>query len=150
MKIFRIGKEKFIKDLSGEGARLFGGRWNKRGDALLYTSEHLSLCVLEILVHNKQELITQGFHFLEIEIPDAKIVSIKPNNLPVKWRSNPSVSSTQVYGSDWLSSRKSLALKIPSAVLPNEYNILVNPNHVDFNQIKIIKTGVLELDVRLV
>ena len=149
MKVYRIVKEKFVGDLSGEGARLFGGRWNKQGDALLYCSEHLSLCVLEILVHTEQQLISNDFWFVEIEIPDSNIVTIKPNKLPSTWRANPPASSTQVFGSEWLKSQKSLAIKVPSAVLPNEFNILVNPIHKHFSEVKIKKKSVLDLDSRV-
>lgn len=149
MKIYRVVKEKFVKDLSGEGARLYGGRWNKKGDAMLYFSEHLSLCVLEILVHTEQQLLTNDFWFLEIEIPDDKIKNTNLKAIPKQWRINPPNSMTKAYGSEWLASKKSLALRVPSAILPTEGNILVNPNHKDFGQVKIIKTRVLDLDSRV-
>lgn len=149
MKIYRIAKQKFINDLTGEGARLYGGRWNKKGSAMLYFSEHLSLCVLEMLVHTDQQLITNNYYFIEVEISEKKIKSISESKLPFNWRSNNLISETQGFGSDWLQKSKELALRIPSAVLPSESNILINPNHIKASEIKIIKTSELNLDARL-
>jgi len=149
LKIYRIAKQKFINDLTGEGARLYGGRWNKRGSAMLYFSEHLSLCVLEMLVHTDQQLITNNFYFIEVEIPEKKIETISENKLPNNWRSNNLISETQDFGTNWLQKNNDLALRIPSAVLPSESNILINPNHIMASKIKIIKTSALHLDARL-
>ncbi len=149
MKIYRIAKQKFVNDLSGEGARLYGGRWNKRGTAILYFSEHVSLCVLEMLVHTNQQLITNNYFFIEVEIPENHIKTIPENKLPTNWRSNNLISETQVFGSNWLQNNEELALRIPSVVLPSESNILINPNHIQVSKIKIIKTSELNLDTRL-
>ncbi len=149
MKIYRIAKQKFINDLTGEGARLYGGRWNKRGSAMLYFSEHLSLCVLEMLVHTDQQLITNNYYFIEVDIPKKKIETISKSKLPLNWRSNNLISETQNFGTNWLQKNNDLALRIPSAVLPSESNILINPNHITASKIKIIKTFALNLDARL-
>lgn len=149
LTVFRIAKQEHLKDLSGEGARLFGGRWNKRGTRLLYTSESLSLSVLELLVHADYQFIPQDFGYLELEIPKiAKISHVKSSVLKQNWRNNPPLSFTQDYGSQWLNSNKSLVLKVPSAVLPMSFNYLINPMHPDFEYVKVIKKGVLELDSR--
>jgi len=150
MKVYRIAKQKYLSDLSGQGARLFGGRWNKIGYNMLYCSSHLSLCVLEILVHMDYQFFTKDFSFIEIEFPDETLVTeVKPNILEQNWRHNPPLSFTQDYGTDWLISQESLALKLPSAVLPEEFNILLNPNHLDFNSIKVKETKHLEIDGRV-
>lgn len=149
MKLYRIAKQKFIDDLSGEGARLYGGRWNKKGTSMLYFSEHLSLCVLEILVHIEQQLISNTFYFIEVEVPDKYIKLISKEELPVNWQSNVLLSSTQDFGSEWVASNKDLALKIPSAVLEFENNILINPNHSLFSKLKITRIERLNLDTRL-
>jgi len=149
LKIYRVAKKKHIKGFSGEGARLFGGRWNKKGVSLLYFSEHLSLCVLEILVHTNQQLITNDYWYIEVEIPENEIKHINPKGLPQNWRVNPPLPFTQDYGTDWLLSHKSLVLKVPSAVLPNENNFLINPNHKQFSQVNITAKGVLDIDYRV-
>lgn len=138
MKVFRIAKKQHLKDLTGEGARLFGGRWNKRGYNMLYTSESLALSVLELLVHLDYQFIKDGFGYIELEIPDTiKIETVKPAILRQNWRQHPPLSFTQDYGSNWLKAKKALVLKAPSAVLPTSFNYLINPKHPDINQINI-------------
>jgi len=150
LKIYRIAKQIHLSDITGEGARLFGGRWNKRGYNMLYTSEYLSLSVLELLVHIDYQFINKDFGFLEIELPEGLVIpKVNPNILKQDWRHNPPLSFLQDYGTDWLLSQKSLALKIPSAVLPYENNILINPNHKQFPKVKIIRKSILDLDSRV-
>lgn len=151
MRIFRIAKTNFIEDLSGEGARLYGGRWNKPGDAVIYFSEHLSLCVLEILARTEYQFLRSGFSYLEAEIPDSLIRHIsKPSKIHFNWNIEPPNMETQIYGSDWLRSKKDLAISIPSAVLPQEWNVLINPGHSLFSEIKILNIAPLVLDSRIV
>ena len=150
MKIYRIAKQQFISDLSGEGARLYGGRWNKPGHNVLYCSKQLSLSVLELLVHVDYQFINQNFWFIEIELPDSiNTQKVSSKILKQDWRHNPPLELTQNYGTDWLKSNKKLALSVPSAVLPNEHNILLNPNHIDFKDVKITKKEILDIDARV-
>jgi len=151
LKIFRIAKTNFIEDLSGEGARLYGGRWNKPGDAVIYFSEHLSLCVLEILTRTEYQFLRSGFSYLEAEIPYPLIREIfKPAKIHLNWNIEPPNMETQMYGSNWLRSKKDLAISIPSAVLPQESNVLVNPAHSLFSEIKIMRIAPLILDSRII
>ncbi|GHC55493.1 RES family NAD+ phosphorylase [Ulvibacter litoralis] len=150
LKVYRLAKNNFINDLTGEGARLYGGRWNKRGDALLYFSEHLSLCVLELLTRIDYDLITKEYSYIEAEVPLGLIESLtKPEKVVKGWRDNPPVSRTQDYGSTWINSKSSLGLSVPSAVLPKELNILINPLHKSFSKIKVSKSFPLDLDARV-
>lgn len=149
MKIYRISKRNFIEDLSGEGARLYGGRWNRKGHSMLYFSEHLSLSVLEILVHTNQQLITNDYWFLEVDIPEKDIANIELKDLPNNWRTNSLISETQDFGTNWLLKNKELAVLIPSAVLPIENNILINPKHLRFSYLKVGRISELNLDARL-
>ncbi len=150
MKIYRLTKTNYINDLSGEGARLFGGRWNKKGAPLLYFSEHLSLCVLELLTRIDFEFLTSDYSFLEVEVPSSLILTLrKPEVITENWRSNPPISNTQDYGSIWIKNNKTLGLAVPSSVLPFESNILINPNHKQFSKIKILRKGILDIDSRV-
>jgi len=150
LRIFRLTKTNYINDLSGEGARLYSGRWNRRGEALLYFSEHLSLCVLELLTRMDYEFLAADYSFLEAEVPSSLISTLrKPEIITEKWRNNPPISLTQDYGSIWIQKAKTLALKVPSAVLPNESNILINPNHKHFSKIKIMSKRILDIDPRI-
>ena len=149
MKIYRIAKRNFIEDLSGEGARLYGGRWNRKGHSMLYFSEHLSLSVLEILVHTVQQLITNDYWFLEVEISEKDIVNVQLKDLPNNWRTNSLISETQDFGTNWLLKDNELAVRIPSAVLPFENNILINPKHLRFSSLRVAGISELNIDARL-
>lgn len=134
----------------GEGARLFGGRWNKKGHSMLYFSESLSLCVLEILVHLDYQFLTNDYQYIEAEIPNNYIKpKLKSSDLNGIWRNNPPPFYTQQLGTDWLLANKNLAMQVPSAVLPIQHNILINPRNSNISDLKIIKKGNLDLDKRI-
>lgn len=149
MKIYRIAKQQYLEDLSGEGARLYGGRWNKKGSKMVYFSESLSLCVLEILVHLDYKYLGNDFGYVAIDIPENSIKKVSIKQLSPNWRVNPPQLYTQDFGSKWLKNNKTLALQVPSAVLPVQSNILVNPNHELYSLIKVVEKGKLNLDSRL-
>lgn len=150
MKLYRIAKKKFINDFSGEGAKLYGGRWNKRGTHMLYFSTSLSLCVLEILVHFNQDQAPEDLYFAEVELSnqhinqDGDFIAITPH-----LRDNPPHYSTQLFGSNWVEANKDLALLVPSAILPVESNVIVNPKHHLCSKLKTIRVLKLELDSRV-
>lgn len=140
----------YINDLSGEGARLFGGRWNREGDGALYFCEHLSLCVLELLARINFEFLTFDYGYLEAEISATYFESVdNPSTISIEWRNNPHISATQDYGSNWLVNKENLGLVIPSAILPRERNIIINPLHKAFQKLKVLTVEPLNLDNRL-
>ena len=150
MRLFRIAKKQYINDLSGEGARLFGGRWNKRGINMLYFSTHLSLAVLEILAHFDQSLTPNDLYFTEIEIDDDFINQTEDfSSIEAYLRINPPHYSTQEFGSTWIAKNELVGLKVPSAILPLESNIIINPQHKNWLNHKVIKTEILQLDTRV-
>lgn len=150
MRIFRISKLQYIDDFSGEGARLYGGRWNVQGDAMLYFSENISLSLLEILVHAEFGKLPPDYAFVEVEIPDESVKTIQSLAfIKPKWSAEKAIKQVQLLGSAWLQKQESLALRVPSAVLGLEHNILVNPNHKDFGSLKIINQDTIDFDPRL-
>lgn len=150
MRIYRIAKTQYIDDLSGEGARLYGGRWNKMGDSLLYFSENLSLSLLEIIVHVDYAELPLDYSFIEVEIPDSSIKKIQSIDfIKAKWSPEATVNQLQMFGSNWLKKNVELAMKVPSAVLHQEHNILINPSHKDFGKLKIRRTEKMDFDPRL-
>lgn len=150
MRVFRITKTEYIEDLSGEGAKIYGGRWNQVGDPILYFAENLSLCMLEILVHVDFAQLPLDYSYIEIEIPDEFLKTIKSVDfIQPNWRTEQAVGQLQMYGSNWLKKKESLAMKVPSAVLPQENNILINPRHIDFKTVKVIDSGKMDFDPRL-
>lgn len=136
MKLYRIATTAHIKDLSGAGARLYGGRWNEKGVAVVYTSESRALAVLEYLVHLPMVFAPGELSIMELKVPD----SISPRevdrrSLPSDWRSYPAPEALAAIGTRWARSNDSLLLRVPSAVVEHEFNVLINPLHSDFNHI---------------
>ncbi|WP_026450648.1 RES family NAD+ phosphorylase [Aequorivita capsosiphonis] len=150
MRIYRITKTHYIEDLSGEGARLYGGRWNMVGDAMLYFAQNLSLSLLEIIVHVDYAELPLEYSFIEVEIPDSSIKEIQSIDfIKPKWSTEEAVNQLQMFGSKWLKKSEALAMKVPSAVLHQEHNILINPSHKDFGKLKIIRKDKMDFDPRL-
>jgi len=148
MITYRICNSLFNEDITGTGAKLFGSRWNSKGTAMLYTTEHISLAVLEMLVHNRLKEFSIPLSLLHISIPDAleaKELSLK--KLKKDWIKDEAY--TQFMGDEFIRSQQSPVLKVPSAVITEEHNYLINPLHPDFKKIKITNTQIFETDKRL-
>jgi RES domain-containing protein len=148
MKLYRISKCNFIEDLSGTGAALYGGRWNSKGVYILYTATTLSLAILETIVH-LPGLPKEDFCMIEIEIPTNSITTITEKQLPSRWNEFPSLSVLKKMGDSFIKKGEFLALKIPSAIVPEEFNYLLNPAHADFKKVKITRKKNLSFDERL-
>ena len=133
----------------GEGARLFGGRWNSPGVSLVYGSQHKSLAALEQLVHFNP-LTANRFKVFQFQFPDSLIENVSLRNLPKDWRQEPPPPSTQQFGNVWVRELRSTVLAIPSIIIPEEVNYLLNPSHPDFKKITIGKPEDFSFDARLV
>ena len=150
MIVYRLSKGKYYNDLSGKGAEIYGGRWNSKGVALLYTSESRALAFAEVAVHIPAGILPKDYYLISIAFPDtAEIQEVSTDSLPSDWRSNPHSDSTQKIGDAFVREGKYLALKVPSAVVPGDYNFLVNPSHKLFSEVKITGTELFEFDSRL-
>ena len=149
MIVFRISKCKYIKDLSGYGAFINGGRWNNEGTRMLYCASSASLALLETLAHLPSHLASTDFCLLRLEFPDKFIQKISIENLPSNWNALPFSYTTQKLGNTFIAVNKFLALQIPSAIMEIENNILLNPSHPHFNQVKIISHEKINIDKRL-
>lgn len=147
MIVYRLSKSVYANDLSGKGAELVGGRWNSRGNAILYTSQSIALCVTEIAVHVPLGILPKDYDLIHIEIPDDNILEVK--RLPKDWQTFPHADSTQKIGDKFLKDKKYLVLKVPSAAVQGEFNFLVNPGHPDFDKVKIKKKEKFSFDERL-
>ncbi len=138
-QVFRIAREKYVRELSGEGARLFGGRWNRKGTALLYASESRSLAVVEFLVHVPISLVPEDVHITRLALPaDAEADEFTPDRLPAGWNRYPAPEALADMGSAWVRKNKKLVLKVPSAVVAGERNFLINPAHRLFPKVRIL------------
>lgn len=152
MRVFRIEREKYIENtLSGIGAALTEGyRWNSLNTYLVYTAESRALATLEVSVHIDltEDLPTDRF-YVEIDIPDdLEILELQLENLPENWDSKPPIIETQYIGDDFVKQNNAAILKVPSCIVPQEYNYLINPNHPDCKRIKIVSTQRLHFDNR--
>jgi RES domain-containing protein len=153
MRVFRIEREKYLSTaLSGIGAsRSEGFRWNSQNTFLVYTSESRALALLEVSVHLdlSHDLPTDRV-ILEIEIPDnILILELDQEDLPGNWDSKPPSQLTQFIGDDFVAGKESAVLRVPSAIVPAEYNYLINPQHADASGIKIVASMPLQFDSRL-
>ncbi len=153
MIVYRIEREKYLKTtLSGTGASISKGfRWNSINTKLVYTAESRALAMLEVSVHlDLSEDLPTDRYFVEIEIPDKIIIQeVKIEDLPEDWNSKPPTLTTQTIGDDFVTQNESAVLKVPSSIVPQEYNYLINPNHPDAKKLKVIKKISLNFDSRL-
>ncbi len=150
MEVWRLCRAPYAR-FDGEGARESGGRWNKRGTRMVYTSATLSLAVLEYLV-NHPDFITVPSDLIAVPatLPvGTRIESVKPEALLSRWREYPAPDSLAELGTAWALRRSSPVLAVPSAVVPRERNFLINPEHPDFRKIKVGKTQPFAFDSRL-
>lgn len=150
MIVYRLTDKAFKSDLSGLGAEKYGGRWNNAGVPMLYTCEHQSLCVLERAVHMQLSLMSRmELVMISIEIPDAAKNVAQVKGLPYRWREIPFNNQTQDLGDEFIFSQKHLAMKVPSVIVPQEYNVLINPRHRLADKVRIIDERPFVLDKRL-
>lgn len=147
MILHRITTKAYASDLSGTGAMLYGGRWNRRGIRMLYTSESLSLAALEIIANINSNQLGVNLCCIEIDFPEA-LEYIFEEKLPEGWNAFPYTSGSVAFGTDYFKNGV-LCLKVPSAIIPSEYNYLLNPLHDDFHKIKVVDVRPLILDQRL-
>jgi RES domain-containing protein len=150
MVIYRIALKKYIHDLSGKGAKEAGGRWNHKGAAVVYTSERLSLATVEILVHLPLFLTSRNLMLATIHVPDSIVPhAVAIADLPKNWRYDPPPPSLAKIGNQWVSAGKYLLLRVPSAVVDKECNILINPEHPDMKHLSIVNVERFKMDERL-
>jgi len=151
MKCYRItNKEQKETAFDGEGAKTYGGRWNHKGTTIVYSAESRALAILELLVHiESEELIQNEYHIFEITVDDQYVLSLN-DSLPNDWRDYPAPSATKLLGDQWVQQAASLILEVPSVIVPQESNFLINPAHSDFHLHTVISLpSPLDLDNRL-
>ncbi len=148
MIVYRISNAAFSDDISGTGAKLNGARWNSKGIPVLYTSQFLSLAVLEMLVNTNFKDYAIALNLMYINFPDTQsITNIDLKHLKNNWRDD--FEYTRYMGDEFFKQKETLILKVPSSVIQEEYNYLVNPLHADFKKMKLVKTKSFWPDERL-
>ncbi len=133
----------------GEGARLYGGRWNSPGVPMVYASEHQSLAALEVRVHIDKTGMHRLHQCFAFEFEEQLMEVFRVGALPKDWMLEPPPPSLQQLGDDWVKSKASVILAVPSVVIPKELNYLINPKHTDFARLKIGKPTDFAFDQRL-
>ena len=148
---WRIVKAKHAPEaFTGEGARLYGGRWNQRGAAAVYLGDSLALAALEQFVHMGKASSGLKFIAFEVVIPDGVAIdSVESARLPRGWRGEPPPEETKDLGSAWIRGGTAVALRVPSAIVPNEGNYVLNPAHADFRRLHIRPAVPFSFDPRM-
>lgn len=141
MKLWRISD---FADLSGEGGRLYEGRWNRGGRSLVYTAETSALAMLEQLVYLARRGLPRPYQMLEIEAPQDTAILHYDGNLPSK-----DVERSRAWGEAWLETARTPLARVPSAIAPDAFNLLINPAHLDAKSIRITRTARYPWDARL-
>jgi RES domain-containing protein len=134
---------------SGEGARLFGGRWNSHGVRVVYTSPSLALAAIETFVHLEPNLQPDDLISIAAEMPDDIATErLDPKSLPRKWYELRD-ESLKTFGDRWIRAGETFALYVPSAAIRGEWNVLLNPEHSDFRKLRIEKSKPFQFDLRM-
>lgn len=144
LNIYRLVHQKWADQaFDGEGARLYGGRWNSKGQSCVYTAGSEALAILEILVHLNNRAALKQYRLFQLVINTEQLLTVSLTNLPPSWRQQPAGADSARIGDDWLSQSASLALAVPSVIAPREQNILLNPEHMTY---QACIQSVIELD----
>jgi RES domain-containing protein len=147
--VWRITRESY-QALDGEGARLYGGRWNSEGSPVVYTSATLALAALEYLVHVDPAQVPDDLCAMGVDVPDDLVIgSTDPAIFPSDWTHVPDHPACLEHGDRWIREATTPALWVPSAVIPQEQNLLINPVHPDATVVTVSSVRAFALDPRL-
>ena len=147
---WRIVKAKYVENaFDGEGARLNSARWNSVGTPLVYTSQSVSLAVLEMLVHLENTGVLPAYRLCPVVFEESLMQVIDEKTIPTNWRDPVAPTSLKKLGDDWVRSRQSVVLRVPSVAVPSEFNYLLNPQHPDFASLEFGAPVSFEFDLRL-
>ena len=147
MELYRIARQKYEKDLTGNGAAVSGGRWNEIGRPVLYAASSRSLAILETLVHLRRSQPPTDYRIMVLYVPDSMpLMSITDAKLSEDWKNNDAY--TQAIGSQWLSGNDALLLRVPSVIVRAEYNYVLNPGQAFFSNVQLITVEPIEFDPR--
>ena len=148
MKVYRFVSTSFPDGLSTEGARRNGGRWNSKGIPVLYCATSESLAMLELRVHVPNPYPRVRLRFV-IEVPDDAVHEAPVTALPRGWNKLPPSPASKRFGDEWIAAGSSLGLLVPSIIASEERNILLNPAHARFSEVRVLKKSQVQMDMRL-
>ena len=133
----------------GEGARRFGGRWNSIGTRMVYCASSIALAVLEVLVHLEEPLALKGWTLCRVRFDDSMMRTMELASLPADWFADLPPRVLRETGDRWVHEQSSVVLAVPSAIVPQEMNHLLNPDHPEFRRIRIDRPQPFAFDRRL-
>ena len=149
LSAWRLTKTKLIAGAwDGEGARKSGGRWNSVGIAVVYTSGTLSLALVEVLVHLPSGILP-AYSAARVDFDESMVTAVGPRDLAENWRDYPPPPSTKAIGDLWVAKGSSLVLRVPSVIVPTEFNYILNPAHPAFADLMIGEPMPFPFDPRL-
>ncbi len=147
---WRIDKRRHTAQaFTGDGARVHGGRWNHKGTPVVYLADSLALATLEKFVHLGRAVPRIQWVAFRVRIPPLIVRSLDRRRLPMRWREEPPGEATKDLGTAWVEDRSSAVLKVPSVLIPIEFNLVVNPLHPDFRRLQIDAPEAFVFDARM-
>ena len=147
MEVYRISKAKYAERLRASGNP---ARWNYAGERVVYAASSRSLAALELLVHLSGLPLQHAFRIMVIEVPDDLVRHrIERSDLPEGWNGLSPYATTQALGSAWLRSRRTCVMRVPSSLIPQEYNYVLNEQHPDFGRLSLQRVEAFAIDPRL-
>lgn len=150
MELYRLYRAKYGNPLSGQGAALRGGRWNSPGTALVYTATNRSLAMAEVLVHLSLASMPNDYEMAVLYLPEQLAIGrLHPQTLPQHWQDFPPPEGLRQHGDLLVRQNQFVALQVPSAVTPGDFNLLLNPNHPDYKQVKLLDSSPFGFQRRL-
>lgn len=149
MDVYRVVIARYAQDLNGTGGLYTDGRWHLQGHRIVYTAQSKALAILEKLVHLSRRDFSMEHRCLTLQLPDDGLQEFPSAQLPPHWNSRRGPDELKELGTRWLLEKKSLALRVPSVLVPGEFNILLNPLHTRMAEVNILKNEPLLFDERL-
>ncbi|WP_343850219.1 RES family NAD+ phosphorylase [Algoriphagus jejuensis] len=149
MVVYRLTKSKYAGDISGTGAAIHPGRWNRKGSPVLYTGVNPEIALLETIVH-LPPMLSPPLDMLTLEIPDNSTLTLQDSDLPANWSTYPAPTVLSEIGQQWIENGKQLALQVPSCIVKTSSILILNCQHPKYAEVKILERKAFLLDPRLI
>lgn len=146
MLLYRISAPKYVGDISGNGSRLYGGRWNEKGLAVVYLASSRAMAMMELLVHLHPEDLQRQYVIAVFDVPDDKIMHVSVDQLPDDWKNAEQKSYLYRITADFVKEGKYLMMQVPSVLVEEENNYILNPLHADTVKVKLVSQRLFSFD----
>ena len=150
IRAWRLVKAEHVSDaFSGQGARIYGGRWNEPGTSVVYVADSLALAALEVFVHLGPASRNLEFRAIPVEFPERLVEALAEEEVPANWRQSPPPAQTMALGTAWAASGRTAVLQVPSVLVVVEHDYLLNPGHPDFRHVRVGEPRPFAFDPRM-